>query len=1504
MPPTEPLHHYPMAAHFLRLAMPTSISITNATMVTSVAMGALPRASHIQLLSLFHLPSPGLPPSVSIPLRHVYTWYNTLTCILRSFSSRGQRAYTIAMQWRRLASITATIICLAGAKPCHKRTASLLRKLFHIVRINSGLFVSQPSRLQRLNSVYIIFSPFCGYSYIGESNTGAREFQHFAMTRPTSLSRRQRVHRTMRSVGPDLFCILPFTFPRSFNRRAYERALIATVDSYGKYLLNVKHRKCTPRSTLPYLHHSLCKLRSHKSITRRTNSTRTSDPTLTSSFHRPYLRLLPPTPPLPPCKIPTAIWFSGGAGGVTMGLLKTGCYDVRVAVECDPAAAASHRRLYPSIPVLVYTLGGCIDTFITGFARYVPSSCWDSLCIQASPPCRFSRNATPSAIDDALHLTRWTITTCLRLRVKYFWIATVPYALDLLDNPGLYSTSYDLSFYVPQKHTRAIIANFPVDDHLTRLSDTHIPAASVLPHIPVGSSIISQYRTHCDISLPAPPAADARLTIITPTSPSRSLTVRECQVLQGFPFSMDFTHGSKRQQYRWLGRAVSPPLALCVGHALLSYHTGSARTSTSFSRIYVPIQRSSLPCRPSLFHCSIPHSPPSCDLADILHDCATSTSAMIRMDIGICNTSTTPLLARFQGTATFVVNSTVVHASLSAACTALIKGYVPAIVVHNTTFLDNVSKETLTFYRDIARLRFGSGSTYLPRILSHLTYREVYELYRQTQFIPECPQLVTKVRYKLTVYSKLRFGVRPNPRFRFAIPAEFGLSREACRSLCYTLIRDVAIPPVVRDRIIADMPISFTTTPSVGDIVCNFRSYCRGWMPHTPWACTCDSLREVCGIASTSATVATHPVIGEHINARFSDCSGRFDNIFTSNLRDKCAPAPLSLIKNLLPALGSFLRLVRRFATSIRDTPLSQFHTLCMGVNPTLRVDHDLIPIVRLVRSLGFTFSKATHRALHSLISSTRNYSPPPSTPIPTTSDASLFRDVMSSAPTAGVIMYLDKNSGMGSVVCPSLYWKVLHDSLWANPDYVHTNHTDVSLHRLHHDAYASGGWSTCGFFRTKGTAANEPFLFGKNKSNLKYRTVLSAYSHCLKYVHARVAHALRFCLLSVTADNAFDMNLPSTLDTPANIQTAATRAISQLAPHHRLPLGVDCYAGDISSMFDKLPCTIVMQAVEYVLYLASSSTSKYNLRQTSRSGVTINLDHSSLTHLGPATIDSDRIIHIPFDMIIDVCKHYCFHSYFQFGGTIFRLVLGIPQGGSMSDPLSKIYCTYCEHKWRDSLFDHQRFHHHLGLIRLCDMTDAGFRAVSNLIPFPLDRRDTTPIVSIFFRRYADDCRCVAYYCRDVPAGRDVAAALITLYTTQCYIKPCELEDEERGTSFPFLQGFFHFHSSHCNFSYLHKNGPSLLANHPRSIRSLQHYWSYGQSCRTLRLATLCGKLCEIRHFCSTDSLTILAVLSLCVEFKSLDYPTSVIVSALHRQYTNTQSEVWQRLAHAVPRIL
>jgi hypothetical protein len=124
--------------------------------------------------------------------------------------------------------------------------------------------------------------------------------------------------------------------------------------------------------------------------------------------------------------------------------------------------------------------------------------------------------------------------------------------------------------------------------------------------------------------------------------------------------------------------------------------------------------------------------------------------------------------------------------------------------------------------------------------------------------------------------------------------------------------------------------------------------------------------------------------------------------------------------------------------------------------------------------------------------------------------------------------------------------------------------------------------------------------------------------------------------------------------------------------------VGIDAYAGDVSSMFDKLPCSIFMDAVEWALNKALDTVTPYHLRSTGRSFITINLSDKGGHRIGRA-YDGEGIITISFSALLSVCRHCCFHTYH---GTSFSLtnISAWPWAFPKEDPfrIRWVKCSAC----------------------------------------------------------------------------------------------------------------------------------------------------------------------------------------------------------------------------------
>ena len=1426
-----------------------------------------------------------------VPLepRHVYAWFHVLRAIVMRHDADGVGTHSVSMPWRRLLAVVGMLICLSGVAPRHTSTARVIRTALTLAAEHSGSLSMDTSRYSFGNYVYLIFSPRNHYVYIGETSTPGREHQHvLALRSPSRQS--QRVHCVMAMTDPSWVCYLPMSFPPHVDRRALELALIRKFDPLGSHLLNTSGRRHHRRSTkISFL---------HKSVTAYTSglplgpspclSSPASQPS--THFFRPYRNLsLSRCPPVAPCRIPCVVLFAGGFGGTIEGLLKSGCYDVLLAVDYDLHVVRSLRRHFPTIPVLRYRLGGEPSAFADTLSRYVPRSRWHQLMIQASPPCTMLSLNRDSSVRDsraAMALTRWSVRICRFLTVRYFWIEQVPASYFHLRHPHLFAAVHNLSRYVPQNRQRAVFANFPYDHLLSPPSLLPLPASSYLPHLPDGSRLRNRYGYSVPIDSPSVTVVGKPIYVLRPDGSKRSITPDEAKVLQGFPYSHDWSsHTSVRLAIQWYGDAVPPPFATAMGWALARYHLCQPVTWGP-SSFFDPIPRDLRPCRPSLYG-SLPMGSCSHSLDHILLALADSSRgpAILWCRPGVVDTTIPSNLLLYHGYAFAFFGPVLRRTGLTHALHALRSGHVNFLLVLGLRCSSPVSAQVINLFRAIKSLTV-SAKRKIPSSIRALRYWDFYKLYEALDSVDAPPTFVATVRRKLTVLCKRIYSVPPRPRFRMSLLAAFGVSRESVQQLCFALVQPLDIPDVIKQFVLRSMTVSFTRTPSVGDKVCNFRKYCDSWDPGFPWPCTCSYLAATFGILDSPDSYAPVPSNGRHVHSRFDRCHGDHASILNSNLRDVFHPPSQQVARSLTVALRTFLLDVRRFSCSIRRFPLHLFPSLVSAPAASVSIPDDFVPVAQLCQRLGFRFTSRCASLCTSISRGESSFD----SPLVPAADVNAF--VAATNGTA-VVSYLDKNPGLGCVVCPFLFWHTLRDAFWTNPDYKRSPHNAVSLLAHHRSAYASGGWDCLGPFEPRSPPGHVPFIFGKDKSNLKNRPVLSAFRHCLKKVYHRAALALRVCLLTVVLNRSWDANVSTTFDAPRLISRDVNRAVDELILHDRISpfdVGIDAYAGDVSSMFDKLPCATVMRAVAWLLDQASSISSVYNLRSTTRRFVTINLRDPSGHRIG-VSYQGEGIHTVSFAILTDICSHYCFDTFFLFCDVFFQLQLGVPQGGSLSDPLSKTFCIFCEHQWLSSLFDLQRFSCS-GAICSSNMTPAGRSYFASACGFPLLADDDSPLAFVVLKRYADDCRAVVCYSKCSPSGAAVASAFIDAYRSDCYVRPCSLDDEERGGSFHFMQGYYTF-SPYCTVAYVVKNALPLLSTSRRRLRALQHFTSYGQQPSRLRYATVMGKFTEIDAISSDVPQLLRAIFLQCVELALLGFPMSVIRRAMRTKHRRTGSTVW-----------
>jgi hypothetical protein len=1216
---------------------------------------------------------------------YLYRWYYILESILVDLSSKHGATDRRVMDFSFLKMRISTCIVTHRTKRSHRNTARCISAMLMLAAQFNGKIIDRVSRGLTVNMLYLKYSVFCRYVYFGESGTSNRLYDHNRhCASPEAYV--QNVHKVVGRLGMHTFDTLAIQFPASFDRLANETALIRRFSCMNKYLMNVRQRSDSiPGTKLAQIKHSLShtvgvsrpnKRQRHITISKL----RRQPPTLTNKMRSSNIQT---------DRIATVIFFGGALGGVTEGIERTKKFDIRVVYEFCTHAADTHRARFPSIPVCTLPLGGDIDVFIASLTQYLPRKLWRSCFIQASPPCRMLSlaNAHSYSTEVSMAMVEWTFSVLDLISPAIYVVENVPAMHDNLhaSHSFRFSHIFNLAYYVAQSRKRAIVSNFPLTSLIVPLSDHPIPASTVLPHVPKHVHTMNRFGYSVPLSRPSVTIVGKTMRMYDPISKQRwNMSIDEAKVLQGFPFGLDIARYAPVglvKQRQMVGDAVPPPFAFAFSLAAWKHYHRHVRLPCDLAPFYTPYthptDHTTMVQSYDIVYNGVASGNPSHDLYMLLPKCV-SWTFVIRLDnntYDCIDISDRRSLRNLTGECMMFLDGIYCQTPLHLGISALCVGRSKFFLVRNVRLANAVDATQLNVFKCLsqysvryARNRFTSG---IHDYLREFTFSELAKLYTISEHVDD-RKLRARGRCILTKYCKFRFKCHPSPSFSFTMPSRFGIERGIISKIICCVIRKLHLPLDTLRFIMQQLTVSFTAQPSNKSILCTFRSYCKKWKPHERWPCTCTELRPLIGIQrnDTDSHVLL-PDDSSHTHALFSQCRGNFADVFAMNLNDICEPPTDTLADELASSIRDVLSTVKRFACSMRQKHTMDFADILTSDYQPLYIRDTYSStascVARTICILGFSVDHECARLLESI---TSRLTPYLSNPLCTSERVYELHD---SLRDLGVVSYCDKNGGMGAVCCPLVLWHALRSKLWLNADYKRTTHNILTLHVSLKRTFLSENWDRFSKFRDKGTVANEPFVLVKFKDRNKYRPILSAFHHCLKHTHSRISSALRVILLTIVRDGPLDANMFSTFD-------ASTKFIQQWdklcndspTTENLVPHG---YAGDISSMFDKLPGRITMKAVLWALDASLSYISRrYNLRSKTRRSVTLHLTDPNRHHVGMNYFGEDTVM-ISFDDIISVCQHYLFHSHFVMANVYFLLVLGYtPRWFYVRSPFSSVY--------------------------------------------------------------------------------------------------------------------------------------------------------------------------------------------------------------------------------------
>jgi hypothetical protein len=178
----------------------------------------------------------------SLSPHHLYRWYSILCDIVLHLSKIRVPTDPSIMCLRLIKTRVSLCIINYRAKKSHAHTSACIDSLLAYLRHYSGSILSSiPTDNKEINAIYIMYSVYHGYLYIGETSTTDRFYTH-ARSITVCSERQQRVHIELGRLGVHYYDTLIVDFPKHVDRYEHETALIRRFSSAGKYLLNVAQR--------------------------------------------------------------------------------------------------------------------------------------------------------------------------------------------------------------------------------------------------------------------------------------------------------------------------------------------------------------------------------------------------------------------------------------------------------------------------------------------------------------------------------------------------------------------------------------------------------------------------------------------------------------------------------------------------------------------------------------------------------------------------------------------------------------------------------------------------------------------------------------------------------------------------------------------------------------------------------------------------------------------------------------------------------------------------------------------------------------------------------------------------------------------------------------------------------------------------------------------------------------------------------------------------------------
>lgn len=470
-------------------------------------------------------------------------------------------------------------------------------------------------------------------------------------------------------------------------------------------------------------------------------------------------------------------------------------------------------------------------------------------------------------------------------------------------------------------------------------------------------------------------------------------------------------------------------------------------------------------------------------------------------------------------------------------------------------------------------------------------------------------------------------------------------------------------------------------------------------------------------------------------------------------------------------------------------------------------------------------------------------HSPPPSSEFVLDGERlTKFEKTLKNIYKYATVFPIDKNAACALYTCHMYAHEAAEKTFPKDPHYERHIEDNEAILKRWRRTHVHNKWQKFGRF----AKWKLPYAYAlpKNKDLNKTRPIVSYATHPMRVMLRRASRALKRLL-----DDKHVKDLHFNMNKTGDFVSRITQIENQLKSN-----GFDkvmVVAGDIKNMYTELPHDFIVEAVQW---LFDTVTPKYR----NKKHISVPLRGRHGTEIGRSH-HTQRFATFTLDELMEIVKFDLDNAIFTLGEITLKQNVGIPMGSPMSPVLATIMCSYCEAKFKETM--RQKY------------GDTNANSVHGI-------------------RYVDDALYLAGYDSKSAFDKSIAKSLVQEWIDKAYHKNLVLEVDPERNFVHMLESVINTTTDTLQMTFWHKNAESIRYQNKQKLLKYQHFHSFASY--SVKRGVLISTLMRMRVASSNDDCMLLAVPTFVKELYLLDYPLSIVKSAVQAVARKRDSQFWR----------